>query len=84
MARRRARDAVRDIRRPGRTREAMRDIRRARRVRTVAHMSGARASNLCAHVPMHTSSNGPATERRLFGHEKAAGTMADRTAHTLP
>lgn len=83
MARRRARDAVRDIRRPGRTREAMRDIRRARRVRTVAYMSGARASNLCAHVPMHTSNNGPATERRMFGHEKAAGTTADRPAYTL-
>lgn len=70
MARRRARDAVRDI-------------RRARHVRTVAYMSGARASNLCAHVPMHTSSNGPATERRMFGHKKAAGTTADRPAYTL-
>lgn len=83
MVRRRARDAVRDIRRVRRMRDATCDIRRARRVRTVAYMSGARASNLCAHVPVHTSNNGPATERRMFGHEKAAGTTADRPAHTL-
>lgn len=47
-------------------------------------MSGTRASNPCAQAADCTPNNGPAPARRLFGHEKAAGTMADRPAYTLP
>ena len=55
MARRRARDAVRDIRRARRMRDATCDIRRVRHVRTVAYMSGARAAHrACARMSPYT------------------------------